>query len=155
MKTINSILKNSQPFSRALLKTFTSFRFIPRPVLMVTASVASFLWPLLIEPFACALPKKLKMSQQQSSTNSHQTNDWRAAASSPNRRWRNLFSSTMLICFSFQQQKCPFFGNCRGFRDPFGDLAKDWLILQRWSTWRWNNILRLKYLWKINYLSDQ
>lgn len=75
IETRNSILKNSQPFSRALLKIFTSFRFIPRPVLMVTASVASFLWPLLIEPFACALPKKLKMSDQQSSTNSHQTND--------------------------------------------------------------------------------
>jgi len=93
IKTINSILEKSQPFSRALLKTFTSFRFIPRPVLMVTASVASFLWPLLIEPFACALSKKLKMSHQQSSTNSHQTNDWRAVESSPNRRWRNLFSS--------------------------------------------------------------
>lgn len=87
----NSILKNSQPFSRALLKTFTSFRFIPRPVLMVTASVASFLWPLLIEPFACALPKKLKMSDQQSSTTSHQTNDWRVAESSSNRRWKTCF----------------------------------------------------------------
>lgn len=49
---IVNFLRRHLPFSRPLLKTLTSFKFIPRPVLMDTASVASFLWPRLIDPFA-------------------------------------------------------------------------------------------------------
>lgn len=114
---------------------------------MVTASVASFLWPLLIEPFACALPKKLKMSHQQSSTNSHQTNDWRVVESSLNRKWRSLFSSMALRPF-FIFRNLPLLGNCVGFRDPACDLAKERLFLQRWGTWHWNNVWRFKILMK-------
>lgn len=113
---------------------------------MVTASVASFLWPLLIEPFACALPKKLKMSHQQSSTNSHRTNDWRAVESSLNRSWSSLFSSTALRHFYFSE--LPLLGSWAGFCDPAGDLAKERLILQRWGTWHRNNVLRFKILMK-------
>lgn len=41
---LNKIIKlKPQPFSRPRLKTVTSFRLTPRPLLIVTASVASFL----------------------------------------------------------------------------------------------------------------
>ena len=43
------------PFSRPRLKTVTSFRLTPRPLLMVTASVASFLKPLRMDPLEWAL----------------------------------------------------------------------------------------------------
>lgn len=60
---VEQTMQSAKPFSLARLKTFTSFRLIPSPVLMVTASVASFLGPLLIEPLECALPKNRRKSQ--------------------------------------------------------------------------------------------
>lgn len=46
------------PFSLPLLKTVTSFKFTPKPLLMVTASLVSVLKPRRIEPFEWALKHK-------------------------------------------------------------------------------------------------
>lgn len=52
VKVVDGIVKQiSLPFSLPLLKTVTSFRLTPRPLLMVTASLVSVLKPRRIEPF--------------------------------------------------------------------------------------------------------
>lgn len=49
---------NHLPFSLPLLKTVTSFRFTPRPLLMVRGSLVSVLKARRIEPLECALKKQ-------------------------------------------------------------------------------------------------
>lgn len=46
------------PFSLPLLKTVTSFKFTPRPLLMVKGSLVSVLKPRRMEPFECALKQQ-------------------------------------------------------------------------------------------------
>lgn len=46
------------PFSLPLLKTATSFKFTPRPLLMVKGSLVSVLKPRRMEPFECALKQQ-------------------------------------------------------------------------------------------------
>ena len=59
VKVANGIVKQIPlPFSLPLLKTVTSFRLTPRPLLMVTASLVSVLKPRRIEPFEWALKYK-------------------------------------------------------------------------------------------------
>lgn len=46
------------PFSLPLLNTVTSFRFTPRPLLMVRGSLVSVLKARRMEPLECALKKQ-------------------------------------------------------------------------------------------------
>lgn len=52
------IMLKTVPFSLALVKTVTSFKLTPRPLLMVTASLASVFKPRRIEPFEWALENR-------------------------------------------------------------------------------------------------